>query len=139
MTSNTHNGLFGHYKTCTICSKRLPDTYKYDFCPSCKDAQLLHDVKDFIRENDVNEYQVADFFDIPVAMVKNWIREGRIEYRAKGEASFSLHCQRCGAPVSFGSVCPKCIKLLNGAGKGYGTNINHNPNERMHFLNQEDD
>ena len=31
-----------------------------------------------------------------------------------------LHCQRCGAPVTFGTLCPKCLRLLNG-NKGYST------------------
>ena len=137
-SNNKETGLFQSYKSCSICGRRLPQTYEYDFCPNCKNAKLLRDVKDFIRENDVNEYQVAEYFDIPVSMVKNWIREGRIEYRlAKDQTSFTMHCQRCGAPISFGSVCPKCIKLLNGTGKGFGTNT-ASSDDRMRFFDHKD-
>lgn len=139
MAANERTGLFNNYKACAGCGKRLPDTYTEDYCPNCKSAKLLHDVKDFIRENDVNEYQVAEYFQIPVRVVKEWIREGRLEYRTnENGASFSMHCQRCGAPVTFGSVCPKCLKLMNGTGKGYGVNTNPSSNERMRFLDKDD-
>lgn len=136
MTFSKQQGLFGSYRQCGICGKRLPDSYKEQLCPSCMDIQLLRDVKDFIRENDVNEYQVAEYFDIPVRMVKEWIREGRIEYKqnnANGTIA-GMHCQRCGANVSFGSLCPACLKLLNGSDRrGYGK-LERNGNEKMRFL-----
>ena len=72
-------------------------------------------VREFVRNNDVNEYQVAEYFDIPVRMVKQWIKEGRIEYKEKDKAGImSNYCSRCGQPVSFGTLCPQCLRLLNG-------------------------
>lgn len=139
MHLNTQRGLFENYRQCGICGKRLPNTYKEDYCPSCLSIQLLRDVKDFIRENDVNEYQVAEHFDIPIKMVKEWIREGRIEYKQNTENGTitGMHCQRCGAPVTFGSLCPKCLKLLNGNSmKGYGQ-ADRSGNEKMRFLDHD--
>ena len=37
-------------------------------------------MKDYIRENNVNEFQVAEHFGIPLSIVKRWMRELRIEY-----------------------------------------------------------
>jgi rubrerythrin len=139
MAVQPSTGLFENYKVCDICGKRLPDSYDGDRCPSCKDLMLLHDAKDYIRENDVNEYMVAEHFGIPVRIVKGWIREGHIEYRTTGSTTaISLHCQHCGAPVSFGSVCPACMKRLNGTGKGYGLSGSSSANERMRFLENKD-
>lgn len=140
MHLNTQKGLFENYRQCGICGKRLPDTYKEDYCPNCLNLKLLHDVKDFIRENEVNEYQVAEQFDIPVKMVKEWIREGHIEYKQnkENETIAGIHCRRCGAPVTFGTLCPKCLKLLNGNSiKGY-SQTNHSNSEKMRFLDQND-
>ncbi len=112
---------FENVKLCEFCNRRLPRNYNDTLCPNCQEYRLLHEVKDFIRENLVNEYQVAEHFNIPLKRVKNWIREGRIEYRQtdSGTALSSMHCQRCGAPVSFGTLCQKCLKLLNNGTRGY--------------------
>ena len=50
-----------------------------------------------------NEYEVAEHFHIPLRQIKEWIREGRIEYHEVNTASTisGMHCQRCGAPVSL--------------------------------------
>jgi hypothetical protein len=134
-------GLFdNNTKICQMSGKRLPQSYEGAFCPNCVEIQLLHEVKDYIRENDVNEYQVADHFNIPLRQVKTWIRQGRIEYRPSNAAETiaSIHCQRCGAPVNFGSLCPKCLALINrGSIKGFeGTQLHSSSNDRMHYLDQ---
>ena len=73
--------LFGNYKYCEECKRPLPLTYKENLCPSCIEQKLFREVKEYIRENDVNEYDVAQHFHIPHMQVKKWIREGRIEYK----------------------------------------------------------
>lgn len=129
-------GLFDNYKLCPLCGKRLPHSYKEEYCPLCIDANLLNQVKDFIRENDVNEYQVADHFDIPVRHVKEWIREGRIEYRQTAQETINkIYCHICGAAVTFGTVCAKCLKQQNKeAMRGFVANGPSNKSDRMHFL-----
>ena len=77
----TEEGLFGKYKQCEFCNRPRPNDYEGTLCPRCKDHKLFHDVKEFIRANQVNEYEVADHFKIPLKQVKEWIREGRIEYQ----------------------------------------------------------
>ena len=101
-------GLFVKYKQCEFCGRPLPKNYEGELCPRCKDNQLFNEVKHFIRSNNVNEYEVAAHFGIPLKQVKEWIRDGRIEYRTKNAASnvSALHCQQCGAPITFGTLCP---------------------------------
>ena len=67
--------LFSEAPRCTQCGRILPDVYEEDdICPVCKEANLFAEVKDFIRENDVREMDVAEHFDIPVSKVRKWIR-----------------------------------------------------------------
>ena len=131
--------LFGNYKECEYCKRPLPIHYEKTLCPNCLDAQLFHEVKEFIRSNNVNEYEVAEHFGIPIKQVKAWIREGRIEYRtSESGSSISMHCQRCGAPVSFGTLCHKCLKLLNG-NKGVSMQKLNSGDSKMRYLDNENE
>lgn len=102
--------LFGNYKVCEICHKKLPPDCTDTICPICSEHLLFQQVKEFIRSNDVNEYQVAERFDIPVGLVRAWIREGRIQYKDSDIDKVRTNCQICGAQISFGNICPKCLK-----------------------------
>lgn len=138
LVDRSPTSLFDNIKACENCKRPLPRDYKEALCPACIEARLFYDVRDYIRENDVNEYQVADHFNISIRQVKAWIREGRIEYKTDNSASIAgLHCQRCGAAVSFGALCPKCLKILNG-NKGYGS-AKSGENNKMRFLDESED
>lgn len=84
-------------KVCENCKRPLPHDYKENLCPRCLDLALFREVKEFIRTHDVNEYEVAEHFKIPLRQVKSWIKDGRIEYKQSESASTiaGLHCQRC--------------------------------------------
>lgn len=121
---NTKN-LFHNSKVCEGCKRPLPNDYEDKLCPRCLEMALFHKVKEYIRTNDVTEYQVADHFQIPLMQVKAWIKEGRIEYKETNPSSkiSTLRCQRCGEPVAFGSFCTKCLRYMNG-NKVYSTGAN---------------
>lgn len=130
------DGLFNNYKQCNFCGRPLPLNYEEDTCPTCKEYQLFHEVKEYIRENDVNEYMVSKHFHIPLRQVKEWIREGRIEYRqSTTEQLKNVHCQICGAPVSFGTMCPKCLKKEHSR-RGYMVNKKNNDDGRIHYIDK---
>lgn len=113
--------LFDNYKHCTNCHRPLALDYKEDLCPACIEYLLFQQVKEFIRANDVNEYQVSDHFGIPLIQVKGWIREGRIQYKETNSQQVTMHCQLCGTPVAFGTLCSKCLKEKNLSGSiGFG-------------------
>ena len=105
--------LFSEAPRCTQCGRYLPEVYEEDdICPVCKEANLFAEVKDFIRENDVREMDVAEHFDIPVSKVRKWIREGRIQYKGEvGQTISGIHCQICGKPIEFGTLCPECHRM----------------------------
>lgn len=103
--------LFNNYKYCEKCNRPLPLSYESTLCPDCINHELFAQVKDYIRTNDVTEYDVAEHFHIPHHRVKQWIREGRIEYKDERLNTIkTLYCKRCGAAISFGTLCSKCQK-----------------------------
>ena len=108
--------LFQNYKYCEICHRNLPLNYKDTTCPVCSEHLLFQQVKEYIRSDDVNEYQVADRFQIPLQLVRKWIREGRIQYKEASKQQVTMHCQICGVQVAFGTICPKCLKEQNTSG-----------------------
>ncbi|SDB18271.1 hypothetical protein [Eubacterium oxidoreducens] len=124
-------------KQCEECGRAMPIDYPHNICPTCKENSLFREVREFIRANDVNEYQVADKFNLPVEQVKNWIRNGRIEYKQLGEKNLmgGNYCARCGASVSFGTLCPKCLRLMNNQKKGVAIQKpSDSDNSKMRFL-----
>ena len=125
--------LFHEPHTCKRCAKELPETYEEDFCPQCKEALLFDEVREFIRENDVNEYQVAEKFQIPVGQVKLWIKEGRIEYKEIGDNVMGgRYCEKCGAKIQFGTICTKCLRAESIG--GYGMRGKVYSNGEMRFV-----
>lgn len=129
--------LIDNYKECEFCGRALPAEYEKALCPSCMEAQLFREVKEYIRANDVNEYNVAEHFGIPLKQVKGWIRDGRIEYRLDNPTGNLAHlrCQKCNAPISFGTLCSKCLKQMNG-NKGFSSQITDTDN-RMRYLDSD--
>lgn len=124
-------GLFGNFKYCEICRRPLSLDYKNALCPGCQEQQLFREVKEFIRANDVNEYDVALEFNIPLSQVKRWIREGRIEYKDKRLNTITMHCIDCGAAISFGTLCTKCMRKK---GMSVHSVLNGTDSSRMRFL-----
>lgn len=110
--------LFSNYKYCEYCGNPLPLDYEGNICIYCQEHMLFRKVKDYIRANDVTEFDVAEHFQIPLQKVKQWIREGRIEYKdiAEHPKALTAHCRKCGAPIAFGSLCAKCQKKQNMTG-----------------------
>lgn len=100
-------------KQCSRCHRILAAKFTGDICPACQEEELFGMVKDYIRSNVVNEYMVAEYFDIPLRKVRGWIREGRIEYREKEAHIVGTRCQRCGKSITFGSMCRDCMRLIN--------------------------
>ena len=62
--------LFNNYKYCESCRRPLPLSFEGTICSSCQEQQLFQKVKEFIRSNDVTEYDVAQEFNIPLQRVK---------------------------------------------------------------------
>jgi len=125
------------YKYCEFCMAPIPRAQEIPYCKACQEKVIFHHVKDYIRANDVNEFQVAEHFNIPLRMVKSWIKEGRIEYKelAPGQRTINnnMRCNKCGEPITFGTVCTKCLRTLSKNIHGYDMQKIHE-DDRMRFL-----
>lgn len=128
--------LFDNMKFCAVCHRSLPESYEEELCPVCQENQLFGQVREYIRANDVNEYQVAEHFDIPRRQVKKWIEEGRIEYKEQEKHIKNLHCSVCGEPISYGSLCQKCYREKYHTKSAYATLRAVTDEDKMRFLDK---
>ncbi len=123
--------------SCPQCGRLLPATVpKGEICPACRELNLFADVREYIRQNDVNEFEVAIHFNIPRDKVKEWINEGRIEYKEEGGTRFLVHghCELCGAPIAFGSLCSQCMrKVADKQKQGFAIIKPIDEDDRMRF------
>ena len=108
--------LFSEAKHCENCNAVLPPESNTSFCQSCTEYLLFQEVKDFIRSGDYNEYDVSQYFNIPLGQVRKWIREGRIQYKEEALNTITLKCHICGSQILFGTICTKCMKVQNVSG-----------------------
>lgn len=128
---------FSSYKSCCMCSKPLPADFEKDFCPACEDDVLFRDVRDYIRTHDVTEFGLAEVFKIPLSKVRKWIKDGRIEYVTENKKIVSMTCQRCGEPISFGSLCPNCLRVVgNGKEISVVSSGKKHDSNRMRYLSE---
>ena len=72
--------FFGANKVCPGCGKMLPDNYEEEYCAPCAEQNLFKEVREYIRENDVTERDVCREFGLSKWKVREWIKNGRIEY-----------------------------------------------------------
>ena len=126
----------GALKTCEYCNTLLPKNSTGTLCNNCLEHVLFLEVKDFIRAHDVNEFQVAEYFGLPLRVVKSWIKEGRIQYKEDALGNRIMansYCTVCGAPVTFGTRCSKCQKISTKNMQGFSNQF-PTLNDKMHFL-----
>lgn len=123
-------------KQCPRCHRVLAKGFSGEVCPLCQEDELFGRVKDYIRSNVVNEYMVAEYFQIPLRKVRGWIKEGRIEYVEKGAQIVGTKCQRCGKTITFGSLCTECMRLMNFNDKQIqlAADVSEPKDDKMRFL-----
>ena len=132
-----NRGFFEKHKYCGECKKMLPEEYEYEYCPQCIEQRLFREVRDYIRSNNVTEYDVAEEFQLPVRRVKAWIREGRIQYQEDGEKQvIGSRCARCGELITIGTFCPKCIKYMQTPKATLTTGFEKIDASKMRFLDE---
>ena len=122
--------------SCPQCGRMLSaDVPRGELCEACKEMKLFDEVREYIRKNDVNEFEVAIHFGIPRLKVKRWIKEGRIEYKEEGTRFLAAgHCEVCGNPIAFGTLCTRCKRKLDDQKKqGFAMIKPKAEDERMRF------
>ena len=129
---------------CKKCGYEVYSLSERGLCPRCEKFELFGEVRDYIRANDVKENDVAEHFGIPVKMVKDWIKEGRIQYKeGTGLSTAARLCEICGKSITFGAVCFRCRKEAEEQEKEHvkakGTGLfvkeeDADKNQKMRFL-----
>ena len=62
--------------TVNFADARFQNIMKERYVPLVRKHSFFRNVRDYIRANTVNEYEVAEHFHIPLRQIKEWIREG---------------------------------------------------------------
>ncbi|MCI8448072.1 MAG: hypothetical protein HFH30_06670 [Eubacterium sp.] len=124
--------LFDGGKFCSWCHCPIPEDSENDLCKNCQASMEFREIRDYVREHDVNEFQLAEIFEIPLRQVKQWIREGRLEYKELQNTMAGLHCQRCGKAIAFGNFCPECNRAEYGVQGGFET-LKDDADEQIRF------
>lgn len=139
-TLEQKKALFADYFYCVCCKKLLPTEYEFDMCPLCIENELFKKVREYIRANDVTEYDVAKAFDLPIARVKSWIRQGRIQYKEdKNKKLIGHHCARCGELIAQGDFCVNCRHILARQKGTVALDLERFEDSRMRYLDQMDE
>lgn len=128
--------LFQESRFCSWCHCPIPDDSETDLCKNCQASMEFREVREYVREHDVNEFQLAEVFGIPLRQVKQWIREGRLEYKEDVNLMTTLYCQRCGKKIRFGNFCPECNKAQYGVKGGFETFRESDADEQIRFYNK---
>ncbi len=70
-------------RVCRECGRALASSYPDDLCQECKDDAIYKEVKAYVTENDVGEYELAEKFGIPVESIRRWVRLGYMDYKKR--------------------------------------------------------
>lgn len=118
--------LFDNSKFCTRCKRIMSLHYAEDMCPACINQALFEKVRDYVWGNEVTEHQLAEKFNIPLSTIHEWIKDGRLEYKDGKKKQFTgLFCQKCGASITFGTICTECKRSMNISGTYTGDAGDH--------------
>ena len=130
--------LFDHQSGyCAWCHRPLKEDSESDLCPGCQESMRFREVREYVRKHNVNEFQLAETFGIPLRQVKQWIREGRLEYKEDAfQRLTNLHCQNCGREIKFGNLCPECTRASYGIQGGFETFKRSDADEQMRFYDK---
>lgn len=127
----------GDSKFCLWCHRPLASDSESDYCPSCQESLEFREVREYVRTHEVNEFQLAEAFGIPLRRVKGWIRDGRLEYKEMPQKIKNLHCENCGREIKFGTLCPECNRKFYGVQGGFETlKLGNDAEEQIRFYNR---
>jgi flagellar operon protein (TIGR03826 family) len=132
-------------RNCKGCGRLFNYISGPPLCPSCRKAldEKFEQVKEYIYDHPrVDMQEVSDVFDVPIAQIKQWIREERLAFAE--DSMIGLECEKCGVTIRTGRFCKACKdKLAKGLNELYPEakpkSLQKDPKEnaRMRFLNND--
>lgn len=129
-------------RNCKGCGKLFNYLSGPPLCPTCAQAldAKFDVVKEYVYDHPrVGMQEVSEVLEVPVAQIKQWIREERLAFAE--DSMIGLECESCGITIKTGRYCKACKeKLAKGLNNLYEQpQIAHKPkdlkdNPRMRFL-----
>lgn len=104
--------MAGKIKNCPMCGRLFSDTGTH-VCVDCyrKVQEKEIEVVNYVRDNP--GAKIADIIEAteaPEKLIKKMIREGRFEQIG---IKMSYPCEKCGASIISGRLCPKCQEAMH--------------------------
>lgn len=99
---------------CKMCKRLFNYIGGARICPQCKEEMELkfQDVKQYIYEHkNASITEVSEEMDVPVSMIKKWVREERLMLT---DAMGELECENCGTAIKTGRFCEACKRAITG-------------------------
>ncbi len=103
--------MLDNVRKCKECGK-LFNFMGRPICPEClkKTDEDFQNVRKYIYDNpNAGIEEAAEETGVSVKTIMRFLREGRLQLRS---ASGALLCEKCGKPLSTGSMCEDCKKKL---------------------------
>lgn len=97
--------------SCALCGRMFEVSGFRTVCPSCleKDLNDFNQIRDYLYIHPrAKVFEVSNNLDIPVSVIKRYLKEGRLEIIEK--ENIFLKCEKCGKPVCSGTQCDDCQK-----------------------------
>lgn len=100
-------------KNCPSCGRIfVPMTASQKLCPDCTEKlrEKEHEVVEYVRDHP--KVKIAELIEATGAsenMIKRMIREGRF---VQTGVKMTYPCEKCGAPIVQGKLCPKCAEAM---------------------------
>jgi predicted amidophosphoribosyltransferase len=112
-------------RNCKICGKIFNHIGGEPLCPTCikKMDDKFVEVKEYIYTHPgVGVQEVSEENDIPVSLIKKWIREERLCFSE--DSASGIECETCGTMIKTGRFCSKCKDhMANTLGNAYQTKV----------------
>lgn len=96
-------------RTCKKCGALFNFVSGLPLCPVCMKEidDKFSQVKQYIYDHPgVGIHQVSEENEIPVAIIKKWVKEERLAF-TEGSA-IGVECERCGKMILTGRFCESC-------------------------------
>lgn len=100
--------MAGKLKNCPMCGKLFAD-FGSHVCQDCyeKMRKMESDVVNYVRDNPNSKIpEIVEATGADEKMIKRMIREGRF---VQVGVPLSYPCKKCGAPITQGELCQKCM------------------------------
>ena len=113
------------FANCSMCGKLYESSSLRLVCNEC----VKQDMSDFDRIRDflyvhprAKVFEVSNSLDIPIPVIKRYLREGRLEIIEKNNRF--LFCEKCGKPICSGTQCDDCLSQSPHDYKSFYNNSN---------------